>query len=627
VLVKAYRYTGDEKYARHAIAMMLDYIKKCPVEDGRRMERIDNMDGLAARRIGVEGLTTKGHPAMQWTQMAAMRGLQRWPSVLQYCIHSDAMTPDALAKILTSMTERQRYLVDALPFTSPGNHGTRTPTMVLDVAAALPEIKEREKWADAATAELLRRYNWYGPDQKYGFVYRDGATVEICPRVAWGDYGTLLKAIKHIEALGRDVPAQLAEVRNKMIEYLAYCVWPDNFARRSKRPRSLTGLPELSHLDYILSGGTKGTAPKYASYPMRSGDEYYAGTYFMRSGWSDDAVVLRTRFGPTQYKYSQRGLGDVGDIGFWGYGALLIPHLDHHPREGEFRIYGDRSFCGHGRSESTISIDGVGQSRANRIRWADKPLENLWVTTPVFDYLRGAYTFDAKRINATHTRAFLFLKPDYFVVIDRIDSDDRPHEYRMKYQLHHHLTAERDGIKVTGTKNGAPAIVVAPSRSDLKLSIVKGQREPVHEGWHLYAADKAAAAPALIYTWKEIAPSRVETVLWPVKPGDAANVRVDRQVADGLITLTITRGDRVDVITCGEGDNVAFRRTQGGRILAAGVVGSAPLEAEGLSIRPKRPGAAYLKLDGKGGGVASSNCEAAFASDGARIEQVPWDGK
>jgi hypothetical protein len=427
--------------------------------------------------------------------------------------------------------------------------------------------------------------------------------------------------------LGRETPAQLIEIRKKMIEYLAYCIWPDDFRRRSKRPRWLTGIPELSHLDYILSGGTRGARPQYASYPMRSGDDGYAGTYFMRSEWSADAIVLRVRFGPTQYKYSQRGLGDVGDVGVWGYGMLLIPHLYNHPKSGEFRAYGDRSFCGDGRSENTISIDGVGQSKANRIRWADKPLGNTWVTTPAFDYVRGSYTFDKKRIRARHTRAIPFLKPDYFVVMDRVDGDGKPHEYRMKYQLHHHLSAKADGVKVIGRKDGTPRVVVAPSRTDLRLSVIKGQKQPFCEGWHLYAPQKAAAAPALIYEWEEPAPSRVETVLWPTRPGEAADMVVTRKVADGLVTLTITRGDRVDVITCGRGDDdLTFYRTRGGRVAAAGVVGGRPIEADRLSLHMPQPGAAYLLANDEGY-VASSNRRAEFRVSDGELNIIPWEGK
>jgi len=376
--------------------------------------------------------------------------------------------------------------------------------------------------------------------------------------VAWGDYGTLLEAMGWVESVGLEIPGQFIEIREKMIEYLAYVTWPDELARRRKRARSVPHLPGRGDLDYIQSGGTEGTRPEYASYPMRSGDPCYAGTYFMRSGWSSEAVVLRVRFGPIQYKYSQHGLGDVGDIGVWGHGMLLLPHLYHHPRTGEFAVYGDRSFQGDGRSENTISVDGVGQSRANRVSRTARPLDNPWVTTPVFDYVRGSYQFDRKRVVAKHAWAILFVKPDYFVIIDRVDGDDNTHHYRMKYQLHHELMAVADGTQVIGIKDGQPRIVVAPVRRDIELSIIEGQREPYYEGWRLHAPDRAELAPALIYEWEEQSPARVETVIWPVEPGKPADLNVSRHARDGISSITVKRDSRVDVISIGEEDNLTL---------------------------------------------------------------------
>lgn len=567
-LVRAYSNTGNEKYARHLIALMTDFIKRCPVEDGRHLpDRIDNADGYAARRFGVEHLHTKGHPAMMWDQMVAMRRIQRWPDVIRYCVHSKHMTGDALVAILKTIIEHQRYLVDALPFSGLGNHGTRTPTTVLQIASRFPEIKESAKWADAAVASLLERYNHYTPKTPKGFIYPDGAGVEICPNVVWGDYGTLLQAMRWMNAMSRDVPDQLVKIRGEMISYLAYMTWPEAFARYAKRPRNVPKIPGRADLDYIQSGGTRGARPEHASYPMRSGDAYYAGTYWMRSAWDAKGVWLRVRFGPIQYKYSQFGLGDFGDVGVWGYGMHLIPHLHVHPRIGPFAKYGDRSFRGHGRSENTISVDNIGQSKANRDRRIFKPLGNTWATTPQFDYVRGSYKFDQRRVKLTHTRAVLFVKPDYFVVMDRLDGDTKTHAYRMKYQLSRELVAQVDGVRAVGERQGAPRIVVLPSRSDLDLSVVRGREESPREGWHGYAAEKFAPAPALIYTWNERAPTRVETVLWPVKPGHAADIEVTRSAKDGVVTLTVKRGEHEDVVTCGKDDNVTLCRKRLGRVV------------------------------------------------------------
>jgi len=95
VLTNAYRQTGDDKYVAHLVALLLEFIADCPVEDGRAMRRINNMDGLGVKDIGREALATEGHPAMMWTLMAAMRRVQLFPRIWQYCVQSPEMTPDA----------------------------------------------------------------------------------------------------------------------------------------------------------------------------------------------------------------------------------------------------------------------------------------------------------------------------------------------------------------------------------------------------------------------------------------------------------------------------------------------------------------------------------------------------
>lgn len=561
-LTRAYHYTGDDRYADYLMRMLDSYIAACPVEDGRAMERINNMDGLAAKQIGgQEALEQQGHPAMQWTLMAAMRKTQLWPSVIQMCAHSEACTPDFLHRFLTSLIEHQRYLADAMETVTRGNHGTRSAATALEVTAKMPEFRQREEWAQRAMADLMARYN-YKSTGDLAFVYPDGATEEISPEVGRGDYGTLLQAIRWIEMLEIPVPEQLLDVQERMIQYLAWITWPTELPARAERNRTGPHLPGREDIDWIESGGAEGTPPELTSWPLQTGDDSYAGTYFMRSDWTPEAVALRVRFGPRQYKYSMRGLGDVGDVGVWGYGLHLIPHMSFHPASGDFTAYGDRSHRGDGMSENTLAVDGVGQSSYGRDVYIDEPLDNPWMTTAEYDYVRGSYEFDPEKVAATHTRRVLFVKPDYFVVIDRVDAEGA-HDYRMKYQLNHALEATAEGTRAIGISDGQPRIVVASSREDLDLSIVKGQREPRYEGWQLLSETDAREAPALIYTWREEAPSRVETVIWPVPPDEDADIRVEREVDGERVTLTVTRGDRSDVIEIGEGDALTLRRYEG----------------------------------------------------------------
>jgi len=270
-------------------------------------------------------------------------------------------------------------------------------------------------------------------------------------------------------------------------------------------------------------------------------------------------------------------------------------------------------------------VDGHGQSRFGRVRYIEKPLANPWVTTPVFDYVRGRYAFDPGGVSATHTRAVLFVKPDYFVVLDTVDGKGE-HDYRMKYQLHQSLTAVANGVQVVGSTGNGPGIVVSPSRDDLTLSIIKGQNEPFKEGWHLLHEERAEAAPALIYEWRERAPAMVETVIWPTPPGGHPEVRVERSVAETTVILTVTRADDTDVIARDQAGNVTLRRLRKGKVIAAGLVGTAGLRGRGITMTAARAGSAYVMRDGDRY-VTASNCEAHVAIPAAEVHVVEWIGR
>jgi hypothetical protein len=629
-LVDAYRNTGDEKYIARVVALLGEFMRACPVEDGRGLPQVNNAHVVAQSRLGREGLATAGSPAIQWTLMAALRRAGVWSKAWPSFILSEEVTPDWFAAFLTSMIEHQRYLADGLDVIKTGNHATRTAHGLLEVAAGFPEFVEQAEWMDAAIGQLCVFYN-YIPTPR-AFIYPDGATREIYPGVARSDLGVLRTSVGIIRNAGRRVPRQLTDVLEKMSEHYAYVIWPSQFDLRQRRP-DLYSVPNVAgrdDIDYIETGGREGHAPEQSSYPRFSGEPYYAGTYWLRSDWSPKAVAMRVRFGPVMYKYHGRGFADVGDVGVWGHGLQLIPHLYNHPQSGPWAEYGDCRWRGGGKSTNIITVDGVGQSGYGRVMYSTgitEPLDNPWITTPVFDYLRGSYSFDPKQVAVTHTRAILFLKPDYFLVIDTINGEGR-HNYRMKYQLHHDLEAHLDGSTVNAETEGQVRIVVAPSRPEMaELAIIKGQEEPFYEGWHLHSASRGTAAPALIYEWAESVPALMETLIWPIAPGGAHDVQIVREIAaGGQVSLQVRRGNAIDHIEVLR-DGLNFMREEDGRLVSAGMVNSRELEKPGIRVSAPHLGAAYLLRTDDDGFVAASNCSAEMVIEGARIQTLAWQGQ
>jgi hypothetical protein len=105
------------------------------------------------------------------------------------------------------------------------------------------------------------------------------------------------------------------------------------------------------------------------------------------------------------------------------YGSEWVIGPGYAHEGSEFHDYTDKYMCGDGMSYNTISLDGIGQKQGNRDRYALKPLDNTWLTNPLFDFLEGNYDFGAQGLDVLHTRSILFIKPEYWVVIDRLTGE------------------------------------------------------------------------------------------------------------------------------------------------------------------------------------------------------------
>ena len=405
----------------------------------------------------------------------------------------------------------------------------------------------------------------------------------------------------------------MIDVHERMCEYAVGVTEPDSAGSPplAEIGAMAAAVHDRQDLLWIATGGKQGRKTAATSWPWHPEEPCYAGTYLMRSGWGSGDTALRTRFGPLEYMSPLTGYGSVGEIAVWGHGVNLVPYMRCRPYRGDFKAYGDGGFGGDGRSENTISVDGVGQSRYGRKYHPETPVDNVFVTCPVFDYVRGAYTFDPNELNQvtiTHTRAILFVRPDYFLVIDRLaPSDDAAHEYRMKYQLHHTASAPNvEGVRATGIA-GEAGIVVQPLRSDLRLDVVSGQKKPYYEGWHLTGRDCARPAPALIYKWNDSGPSGLETLLCPFPAqsgGDACGVRARARLApDGSVDVTVTghRPRTTDHVLIAGPDGVVrsdglelagavgFVRLVAGEGVCMGMADSTALTACGLNLTAEPP--------------------------------------
>jgi hypothetical protein len=117
------------------------------------------------------------------------------------------------------------------------------------------------------------------------------------------------------------------------------------------------------------------------------------------------------------------------------------------------------------------------------------PIEAHWQTNRVFDFASGVYAGgygpSHKKI-ASQRRDVLFLKPNIYIVADRVNpSDSLPHRFQTRWQIltTHTRKDPRTSALITEDR-GKPNICIVPLLVDnLTVDSVSGREVPEILGW------------------------------------------------------------------------------------------------------------------------------------------------
>ena len=271
----------------------------------------------------------------------------------------------------------------------------------------------------------------------------------------------------------------------------------------------------------MATSGKEGKRPEKTSVAFP-----YSGHYVMRSGWDREARWLLFDAGPFGSGHQHE---DKLHLIAYAYGRpLLVDAGNYMYDQSRWRRY-VLSTRGH----NTIRVNGEDQNRrTDRATWVlrepFRPLDNLWTTQDAFDFVVGRYAsgYGAKRATqVTHTRAVVFVKPDYWVVVDTLQPpDDKEYGYESLYHLNAD-TAEVDAKNaavVTRNVKEANLVVWPVATGKLDVTLAQGIKEEPVQGW---ANGPWRPVPTAIVTGKGSGKFCMATVLYPLAPGAACPVR------------------------------------------------------------------------------------------------------
>ncbi len=395
-LAQAFYDTGDEAYAQKLAEQIRSWIHDCPVP----VERPDN------------------GPSSRWrTIEAGIRAGIVWPNVWSRILASRSFDDDTLLLWLASWVEHAQYL---MKFKTGGNWLTMEANGLYHVGALFPEFRKADAWRRTALERLTAELDIQ--------VYPDGVQFELAPGYHWVSLMNFLGPVRLSKRTPfAPPPAHLARLE-RMFDYFVACMQPDrrmppfndSGANDVRRPlaEAAEWFPNRADFRSVASNGRDGVPPPS---PFRVLP--WAGQVFFRSSWDTNATWLAFDAGPFAYGHQHE---DKLNVILSAHGRPLLI-------EGGNYTYDASQWRRHvlsSRAHNVVLVDGqeLNRRKSSKETWVVREAVPLrWGTNETADWAEAAYDEgwgrDARRL-ARHTRQVVFVKPNLFVAIDRLELPD-----------------------------------------------------------------------------------------------------------------------------------------------------------------------------------------------------------
>jgi hypothetical protein len=555
-LAQAAAITGDTRYATAAVDAIDHWIETNPV--GRGLNWASSLE-VAFRLIA-------------------------WTWVLALLRDSSAMSATFSRRLFAAIHAHAAHVRKYLSYYfSPNTHLTGEALGLFYAGTMFPHFRDAAGWRATGARILI--------DQSRIQVTGDGVYFEQSTGYERYTCEFYLHFLLLAERAGIAVPADVRSRLLRMFDFLVAMRRPDGsmplvgdaddgclmpLVRRApedfrgafavaaamfRRPdyADAAGGPTPEVLWLLGPGGVRQitNAGKASPAPPPSQVFAHGGYAVMRNNWDRDAHQLIVDVGPLGCHVSGgHGHEDLLAIqcSVFGDPALIDPGTYGYSAEPQWRNY-FRSAAAH----STVMVDGLGQSEpAGPFAWRRRPRAVLreWITTPQFDLVdaeHNAYTHLVPPV--IHRRRVMFVKPDFWVLIDDITGAGR-HAFDCSFQiapLAVELSSDRCRVE---TERGAVLWIMPFASAPLELAIRNGELQPAR-GWISDRYGHKQPSPALVCSAVAALPIRLITVLFPAR---------DRAARAPAVETIFERGSLAGVEIAGctvlaTNDRVLLQRT------------------------------------------------------------------
>jgi len=420
-LSQAYWLTNDERYAEAFVAHINDWMDRNPP------------------KIGINWASSLE---------VAFRSIS-WLWSLHFFKLSPSLTRETFLLIYKFLHLNARHLETYLStYFSPNTHLTGEALGLFYIGTLLPEFKESSRWRRAGLRILL--------DQLDRHVQADGVYFEQSSYYHRYTADFYLHLLLLLKLNAEPIPAKLEEKLQLLLDHLMYITRPDGTTplfgdddggrllpldgRKANDFRATlsTGAALFHRGDYkFVSGGACEETlwllgPEWISQldkleahePQKQSVAFTTGGYYiMRDGWTPKSNYLLFDCGAHGTDNCGHAHADAlsFELTAMGHTFLIDPGTFTYTGSAEMRDW-FRSTSAH----NTLTVDEEPSSvPAGPFSWRTIAQAGCssWVSQERFDYVMGSHNGFTRLSNpATHTRTILFLKNNYWVLRDLVES-------------------------------------------------------------------------------------------------------------------------------------------------------------------------------------------------------------
>ncbi|MEG1586179.1 MAG: heparinase II/III family protein [Bacteroidales bacterium] len=492
---KAYRTSGNEKYAKEWAFQYMDWIKKNPLENIKK----DNYELVSCGEIKGNAENVR----FAWRPLEVSNRLQDQTGQFLYFIPSPSFTPEFLTEFLVNYHKHALHIMGN--YSDQGNHLLFEAQRMVYAGTFFPEFKEAREWRKSGI-EIINR--------EIGIqVYADGGQFELDPHYHLAAINIFCKALFMADVNGfrNEFPDFYLNTIENMITFYSNICFPDysnpcfsdaklgEHEAEVKNYKIWTKLfPQNEQIRYFATEGKEGKLPQHLS---KAFDK--SGFFVFRNGWKEDANVMVVKAGPQGFWHCQP---DNGTFELWFNGKNLFPDSGAYVYAGDDEVMKLRNWFRQTKVHNTLTLNGktLEKTQSETKYWNEKgDVQTLVTENPSYEGLR-------------HRRSIFFVDNSYYVIVDEAVGPTQG-----EVNLNYHLCegdVQVDPKKMTLTSNYA-------GNSNVKLYCFANGKIDLRkeEGWRSTDYRKRVERTSVSFNHKKNSDkaTRFITVIYPTQ--DAKN--------------------------------------------------------------------------------------------------------